>query len=78
MTIFDSKKDEMDCPIKEITHDCRIIKYNSMYRLEYHKLDLVIGNFEIFDYHDGRYIRIYDTSGNSCGILEVKSGGWNY
>mgnify|MGYP003483298442 CR=1 FL=1 len=78
MIVFDSRKDDMDCPIKEITSDCRIIKYNSIYRLEYRKLDLVISNFEIFDYYEGRYIKLYDLSGNSCGILEVKSGGWQY
>lgn len=78
MIVFDSRKDDMDCPIKEVTSNCRIIKYNSMFRLEYHKLDLVIGNFEIFDYHDGRYIKLYDIVGNSCGILELKSGGWIY
>lgn len=78
MIIFDSRKDEMECQVKEISKNCRIVKYNSLYRLEYHKLDLVIGNFEIYKYHDGIYINLYDISGNSNGVVEVKNGGWIY
>lgn len=78
MIIFDSRKDEMDCQVKKISKNCRIVKYNSLYRLEYHKLDLVIGNFEIYEYLDGIYINLYDISGNSNGVVEVKDGGWIY
>lgn len=76
--LFDSHKDKLPNPVMQFAKNCRISKYNSFYRLEYNKLDLIIGHFTVDDDLDGLCICLYDINNRASGVLELKSGGWIY
>lgn len=73
---FDSSKDSFKS--LSLPKEVSIIQYNSVFRLNYKKLELIIGRFQLVESNNGIYLYLYDVVGNSSGILELKEGGWIY
>lgn len=78
MTItFDSKYNSFD-EVLIVSDKCRFTKYNSLFRIQYYNLDMILERFQIEKKRGGSFVNLYDSAGLISGVVQLSEGGWIY